>query len=80
MYVCVLRFLSESSLLILISSLCTLSDESLQNKVDTVLLLLLLLICCCFRMFACFQYTVYLKLVIVILTDIMQYGNQLLII
>ena len=33
---CVLRFLSESSLLILISSLCTLSDESLQNKVDTV--------------------------------------------
>ena len=76
---CVLRFLSESSLLILISSLCTLSDESLQNKVDTVLLLLLL-ICCCFRMFACFQYTVYLKLVLVILTDIMQYGNQLLII
>ena len=79
MCVCVLRFLSESSLLILISSLCTLSDESLQNKVDTVLLLLLL-ICCCFRMFACFQYTVYLKLVLVILTDIMQYGNQLLII
>ena len=58
MYVYVLRFLSESSLLILISSLCTLSDESLQNKVDTVFFSLC---CCCFRMFACFQYTVYLK-------------------
>ena len=78
MYVCVLRFLSESSLLILISSLCTLSDESLQNKVDTVFFFPLC--CCCFRMFACFQYIVYMKLVLVILTDIMQYGNQLLII
>ena len=62
------RFLSESSLLSLISSLCILSDDSIQNKV-----LLLLLSCVylfyLFRILVYSPYIVCMKLVLVILIE-----------